>query len=149
MLESAAFGLLKKVWPFLVIAVLGGLLVFTRNQLMDLRQADRAFRDQIGVELHSKKTDRVTLLAELHAAIETSNNRKATLDQISQKAQADAARSKQDDAALKQQLESYRKQYAQAQHRIRDLELRKTAGNLLDDWKILTEDTKAAWENWK
>lgn len=149
---DAVLTLLRRFWYVIPMLALGVALMLANHNLSNARaklQQDADFRTELQSMMHAKSDKMPVLLNDLGVIITNSNNRKTALDQISHNAQQSAKRSKADDADLKRQLAAYRSQYALAERRIKDLELRKTAGNLLDDWKILENDTKAAWENWK
>lgn len=142
---DAALGVLKKVWPFLVIVALGVYIMTLQHRVA----LDTQFRESVRTELSSKETDRTKLLRGLHAAMQTSQNRAAALAQINQQALEANQRSTAADKALAREQEANARKFAASQRQIHDLMNRRPTGNAQADCAAIEEDSKAAWKGWK
>lgn len=148
---KAGLGLLKKAWPFLLIALAVGYVLVLRGNLADAReelQAEQDFREVLKSTLQAPNATRPMLLQVAGARMQESANRRVALERISHEAEQAGKRAKQADAALKKEQEANTRKFAAAQRQINDLKGRKSTGDREADWGLIEEDTKAPWKNW-
>lgn len=140
-----------KMLPGLIALALVGIVVFQTHNLNNAREKIDALRTDRGVlaaEL-GVKPDHQLMLQKLRAVRQESANRKATLDTINREAVAAKVRADAADARLKAQQEQHRKDYAKAQQTISALQGRTPTGDTNADRKLIEEDSKAPWKNWR
>lgn len=136
--------LLARLFPWFACLCAGLFILYQQSQLT----AERDFRSSVQAQLHAPNNHHDTLSAFLTGALETSSNRKATLDQIDRDAAAAKQRSDQHDAALSETQKQNLEKLAAIQGTLTDLKARKSAGNLVDDCVVMTEDSKLPWKGW-
>lgn len=145
-------GLLKKAWPFIIIGALACALYVTRDTLQDTKddlKVELEFRAGVANFANAKTGTRKEIMVNLYAIGQTSLNRKAALERISNEALTAHERSKAADEALKRVQADNAKKFAAAQRRISDLENRKGSGDAAADLKTIEQDSQAAWKGWK
>lgn len=149
---DAALGFLKKAWPFIIIAILGGMLAFTQHNLGNARaelKNQESFRTAMQGTLKAANNSTSHLLYIAGERMRESEARRSALVTISSQALAAKTRSDEADARLKNEQAVNARKFAAAQAQIGELKSRKSTGNRDADWKILETDTQAPWKGWK
>ncbi|WP_037500801.1 hypothetical protein [Sphingomonas jaspsi] len=149
---DAAWGFVKKTWPFMLIALASAMLLITQHQLSTARKslvAEASFRSELATIFGSKTTDTASLLGVAHARDKEKTEFATTLTRISNESLANKKRADAADAALKKEQAENARKFAAAQRTIADLQGRKPTGNRDADWKVIEEDSKAAWKGWR
>lgn len=149
---EAALGLLKKTWPYLVMAILAGMLALSQHNLgnarKELKNQDE-FRTAMQGVLKAKNNTTAHLLYAAGFRMEESEGRRQALVLISTQALSAKQRSEAADAALKDAQAINARKFAAAQAEIASLKSRKSTGNRDADWQIIEKDTQAPWKGWK
>jgi hypothetical protein len=149
---DAAWALLKKFGPFLIMAGLTISLAITADHLRGARAklADEAqFRHALMGVLEYNKDDSADLLYAAGTRMKESKDRAVALKTISDQALQNKQRADAADAELKREQADNVKKFAAVQAQLTNLQGHKSTGNREADWKQIDEDSQAAWKGWK
>jgi hypothetical protein len=156
MLEKLSFdivlGILKRAWPFLIMAGLTISLAITADHLRGARAKlanEAEFRHALMGVLEYDKDDSAHLLYAAGTRMKESKDHAVALKTISDQALQNKQRADAADAELKREQADNEKKFAAARAQIANLQGHKSTGNREADWKQIDEDSQAAWKGWK
>lgn len=140
-----------KFLPYVVIALLIGVVLFRSHQLENTREelkVEQDFRKEISDILKAPDAKPETVRTTARAVIQTSENRRVALQTIDGETAAAKKRADAADAELRRVQADNQRAFRAAAAKIRELEQRQPSGDPVKDQEQIADDSMAPWQGW-